>query len=301
VAADLSQTGQAQQVKASPLPAAALSVEVEEGSVPYSLLSKERHLPRCGSSHLDWEGFPAPNKVVELLEPVRAKSVNFLVARRAKQIAEAIAAKEAAKITVQLRAEPQPKAGHSSLPFDDNPLAGSRPAPTQEQPLTAAQELVARPQLIEEIQKDIDSTSKRKAIEAVPSEPRKLSKLERNMFKLQNPELIRLSESLDVDYLDLSNSDQTMVREMLAELTKAARKDTNPRPAGAESLACPKTPVSPESGRLIGKLLLSRPAFRREGSKKNPYRSATPSIASELNSRASNSVAYSLGGGLLRR
>jgi uncharacterized protein YaaW (UPF0174 family) len=103
----------------------------------------------------------------------------------------------------------QPKAAAPSAPLSNGRSGASQPGLTSLEP-------VASLELVKAVQQDIDSAVRRKAKEAAPAEPRKLSKLERSIFKLKNPEHYKMAETLEVDYLDLSPSAQESIQQMVA-------------------------------------------------------------------------------------
>lgn len=118
----------------------------------------------------------------------------------------------------------QPEASAASSAPGDGRSADPQLAGTHVPPLSVASGPDPDPELIMTVRQEIDLASRQKAKDANPLKPRKLSKLERNIFKLKNHELCKMAESLGVDYLDQSLSDQQLIQECIAEQKDTAEK-----------------------------------------------------------------------------
>jgi uncharacterized protein YaaW (UPF0174 family) len=95
---------------------------------------------------------------------------------------------------------------------------------------TLNEEPETSPELAEKVQRDIDASSKRKSSTKQSHSNRTISKQERTIFRLKNPDLCRMAQSFGLDYLELSTRDQEAVKSMLAEQEKLADIKANGAP-----------------------------------------------------------------------
>jgi len=87
------------------------------------------------------------------------------------------------------------------------------------------QKPVKDPELLAEVQRDIDVNSSRIAVRPPASALRRPSKRERDIFRLKHPEMHKLAESLGVDYHNLGPDDQKTLQELVTEQIEVLRKD----------------------------------------------------------------------------
>jgi hypothetical protein len=117
--------------------------------------------------------------------------------------------------------------GDAQTPTDGINLAFNTPSAVTEGPMRSNQAFElpqpaeTAPVSTEEIcaiQEDIHQAAERKKTKSIkPSSPLRLSKRDREIFTLRNPELIRMAESMDLDYHAMSAEDQSALREIVTE------------------------------------------------------------------------------------
>lgn len=98
---------------------------------------------------------------------------------------------------------------HSST-FSEGLAVYETPKPAKDAPVST-EEICA-------IQEDIHEATEREKLKTItPASSIKLSKRDRDIFRLRNPELIRMAESMDLDYHHMGDDDQRALRELIEE------------------------------------------------------------------------------------